>query len=124
MSGRKTTTMKIFRRGKHRAPRACRDHVRQISRHHAEIEAIERIMRKLSDDRDEVYRENERLRMQAEQMRPHTISEPASEITDVTAMLQSSTVPLIFGPSMLVPAAGPRQRDHRLNWALGDDQDP
>lgn len=100
--------MRIFKRGKHRARRGCRDHVRQIARHHAEIEACERIMAKLSDDRDEAYRQVELLRQQVEELTPHTITKPVLVPLDVTAMLQPSTVPVSLGPSMLLPAKGPR----------------
>ena len=113
--------MKIFKRGKHRAARGCKDHVQQIARHHAEIKAIEEIMAKLSDDRDAVHRENERLHMEINILRLSPVTKPLPVIPGAAAMIKSSTVPVALGPSMLVPVLDGRQRDHKPNWAVNDE---
>lgn len=113
--------MRILNRGRHRARRGCRDHLRKIALHQAEIEACERIMSKLSDDRDEAMREAGRLRDQISRMRRVSITEPLPAVLVGTAILQSSTGPAPLPPSVLVPVDHPAAGKHRPNWALEDD---
>jgi hypothetical protein len=78
-------------------------------------------MSKLSDDRDAVHRENDHLRKQIDDLLISRSTKPVPPIVGATAMLKPSTVLVPLGPSMLIPADGPRARDHRPNWALDDE---
>lgn len=110
--------MKIFKRGRHRAPRGCHDHVIQIARHNREIEICEQIMCKLSDDRDSLQRENQRLRRQVAALKFAPVTEPLPPVLPAADMIHPTAMMVPLGPSVMVPATDRRNRDHRPNWAL------
>jgi hypothetical protein len=106
--------MRIFHRGKHRAPRGCRDHVKQIAQHYKEVEHCEAIMCQLSNERDDLIRQRDRLVQEITELRNGAAKEPVLPPVSVTAMLQRSTLLEPLGPSEPVrPSGRGRRADDR-----------